>query len=159
METAASQTGIGNQMNRLNLRNARAQTQMTEAQAAAARRAPPLKLQFGPGLKPGYMPDVTRMSGAQRQMYLPQQAGIGGFPAPSQTFASTRAAQAGQAAGEIDASSQYLSQMRGGFLPGGGQLSAGAAWAGPQSPGAQAQRRSAIEDAFRLWQMKAQSGL
>ncbi len=44
------------------------------AQLRAISEPPPLRMVSGPGIVPGYMPDVLAMSGAQRQVFLPQNS-------------------------------------------------------------------------------------
>lgn len=59
------------------------QASMRTAQYQAATGAPPMRMVTGPGVIPGYMPDVNRYTGIQRQAYLPAQAeGAPGFSLP-----------------------------------------------------------------------------
>ncbi len=137
LEAWDSQTGMNNEMRRQAMRQGAAQTQMLEAQANAATRLPPRKLQFGPNVIPGYIPDPNAMSGAQRQMFLPQESGFTGPPPPSDVFAANRASMAGQQEAQMGGIQQMMGLMQQGFVPGQSQQNWG--WAGPQSPMARAE--------------------
>lgn len=50
------------------------QDEAKAAQLRAVSGPPPMRVVSGPGIVPGYMPDVNAMSGAQRQMFLPNNS-------------------------------------------------------------------------------------
>ncbi len=70
----------------------RAQADMAEAQARAATMSGPVKMLHGAQIGMGYIPDEDRMSGAERQAYLPQSAQAAGTLGPSRASLMPEAA-------------------------------------------------------------------
>ena len=105
----------------------------------------------------GYQPDTVRMSGAQRQAFLPGESGFTAMPTSSDMFSMQRAGIAGQSAGELDAIRALSGAQGAGFVPGGGAGNWG--WYGPQSPTGRAQRQTGIDDQIELERKRRQYGL
>jgi hypothetical protein len=140
-----------------NLRQAAEREQLLASmeQSKAMYQPPPTRMVFGPGVIPGPTLDVMRMSGAQRQMYLPQNSSeIGAVPSYSAASGMSRGNAAGAAAAETDEAVRLSGMMGAGLLPG----ASGFNWYGPQSAMGRANRNASIEDAYRLWLLKQQQG-
>lgn len=78
-QRSAPRPKLGNQM--VNLHRgpdplAQLQKSAQIAQLQALTSPPPMRMVSGPGIVPGYMPDVNAMSGIQRQTFLPQGSSI-----------------------------------------------------------------------------------
>lgn len=135
METRSSQTGMDSQMRRDQMRQSSAQTRMLEAQANAMTGPAPTKMNFGFNIIPGRTLDPMAMSGAQRQMYLPQSSSFNGIPTPSDTFRNARAQGEGEQAAQMGGIQQML-QLMAGAQPGYAVPSGGSSAPTVGGPGA-----------------------
>lgn len=125
---------------------------LSRARRQAMTGGPPMKMQFGPGVIPGYMPDVNAMSGVQRQIFLPggsQEIGV--QPSGSAMFAAQRGQAAGQQAADEWGVQRTAGLMQGGFFPSPGPTS----YAGPLSSPAWAEdeRRRRQQQSNPAWRL------
>ena len=130
-----------------NLRQAaeRSALQAQMAQSDAMVRPAPQKMLFGPGIIPGMTMDPGAMSGAQRQMFLPQNSSFMGIPTPMDIERGARAEASGTQQAEMQGAkglASYLSGSTPGFMP------PSQGWMGPQAPmmRAQDQRDARLQD-------------
>jgi len=134
-----SPQGIANQTGRLGLRQARAQTRMLEGQERAMGGPAPTRMVTGPGVIPGPTMDPFKMSGYQRQAFLPQESTEIGGPVSDIERGAYGAAR-GQQRADVAGIADMRSWMSGGVPGFSGQPFGG--YAGPESPPARAQGRA-----------------
>jgi hypothetical protein len=90
-----------------------------QAQAQAMHRPAPTKTLFGFNIMPGaQMADPTQMSGAQRQMFLPQQSGFMGIPTPTESGRQQYQQARGQGLADFEGAQKIRRYLGGGY---GGQ--------------------------------------
>ncbi len=139
LESQYSQTGSNNLMRRNAMSMSNDAMAVSGAQRQAMMRPAPSRQMTGFNVIPCPTLDPFAMSGAQRQMFLPQGSSFNGIPTPSDTFGAARAQGEGEQAAQFSGIQQMLALMAG-SQPGFMGTSPG--YAGPQStPQRQADER------------------
>ena len=125
-----SPQGLANKSGRLGLQMMQDQAAQSGAQTQAMMGPAPTRMMFGPNVIPGRTLDPMAMSGAQRQMFLPQGSQEIGGPVSDierATYAQGRGQQRADMAGIQDVAGMMVGGQPGfaGSLGGGGGAPAG----------------------------------
>lgn len=97
----------------------RMEARVRVAQAQALLSPPPMRMVSGPGITPGYMPDVNAMSGIQRKIFLPQGSTQTAAGAEDDTLRQNRNASSFQNFQNESAQRQQIEASGGGGMSGG----------------------------------------
>jgi len=136
LESWNSQTGLDNATRKHQMQMMSDERAQSHAQTQAMTRAAPMKMQWGFNVNPGWMQDPNAMSGAQRQMFLPGEAGGLNIATPSDEGRS----QYEQARGAGRAGMENLDQLAASQYSPGFGMKPSQGWNGPQSPMGMMQR-------------------
>jgi hypothetical protein len=116
LAAASSPLGIENQTRRFALQQARDAALQSGAQTRAMTGPAPTKMMFGAGVIPGRTLDPYSMSGAQRQMFLPQESAEIGGPI-SDIARAARAEEVGKGLGQFQTDARRRAMLAG-VVPG-----------------------------------------